>query len=82
MSHCGPVLALITTGLLLAGCSGPAAPAAPPPKGGAAPVAAARPNTVRDFAAGRWIDLVADGVRSDLFERLQQARLGGGRTDP
>jgi len=50
-------LALIATGLLLAGCSGPAAPIALPPKGGAAPVAAARPNTARDFAAGRWIDL-------------------------
>ena len=57
MSPRPSALALIATGLLLAGCSGPAAPTALPSKGGAAPVAAARPNTARDFAAGRWIDL-------------------------
>ena len=57
MSHCGPALGLVSASLLLAGCSGSASPTALPPKSAAASVAAARPSTARDFAAGRWIDL-------------------------
>ena len=57
MSPCGPALALVSASLLLAGCSKPAAPTALPPKSAAASVAAGRPSTARDFAAGRWIDL-------------------------
>jgi len=50
---CGAALAL----LLLAGCGAPAAPTAPPANRVATAEAAARPNTARDFAAGRWLDL-------------------------